>query len=301
MPMPTSIEKLRLAFDLDLGEVSCSYSGLDRDGNEVGVNSSWSVYLGYLHELPPEEAEAFASRTKSFLYACESMAGTEPLELEVQGVRGRINSVVRSVHYYGLDGVLVLEVAWPGAGWEKNITFLRVELSSAHRRLLDSLLVTLERKSWDHLRENAGAAPKARLQVFISYRSGHDTFAEALAERLGKEGVLPWFDKWDILAGDSVPGKIEEAFRDSQAFIPILTADYQDGKWATDELMTAITKRLEQGYRIAPALLEDCERPELIRHLRYVDFSAQDAETYEAKIAELIDGIYGLELNPFRG
>ena len=146
-----------------------------------------------------------------------------------------------------------------------------------------------------------GGVPKReKMQVFISYRAGHEKFAEALAQRLGQEGFVPWLDKWEIRAGDSVPGKIEEAFRDSMAFIPIITADYEEGKWATDELMTAITKRLEEGYRIVPVLLEQCERPELIKHLRHVDFSAQDPETYEAKIAELIDGIYGMELNPFR-
>jgi hypothetical protein len=47
-------------------------------------------------------------------------------------------------------------------------------------------------------------------------------------------------------------------------------------------------------------LLESCDRPDLIAHLRYVDMSKQDPETFEAKFAELVDGIYGMELNPFR-
>lgn len=136
--------------------------------------------------------------------------------------------------------------------------------------------------------------------MFIGYRRGHEKFAEALARRLGQEGMVPWFDKWDILAGDSVPGKIEEGLRESMAFIPIITADYQQGRWATDELHAAIVKRLEQDYKIIPVLLEECERPELIAHLRYVDMSAQAPEAFEVKFGELVDGIYGLDLNPFR-
>ena len=176
------------------------------------------------------------------------------------------------------------------------------ELTSAQRRLLDSINGTISRVSWEDLRRRLNVAEPSRkgLQVFISYRVGHDKFAEALANRLGQEGIVLWFDKWDIQAGDSVPGKIEEGLRDSIAFIPIITADYEQGRWATEELRNAIAKRIEQGYAIIPVLLEGCERPELIRHLRYVDFSGQDPEAFESKFAELIDGIYGLELNPFR-
>ena len=88
--------------------------------------------------------------------------------------------------------------------------------------------------------------------------------------------------------------------RESVAFIPIITADYQQGAWATEELQSAITKRIETDFKIIPILLENCERPELIRHLRYVDFAAHDPETFESKVGELIDAIYGLTLNPFR-
>ena len=169
------------------------------------------------------------------------------------------------------------------------------------RRLVDSITTTLERMAWEDFRKRLDIPTKEqRLQVFISYRKTHETFAEGLAQRLGREGLVPWFDKWDILAGDSVPGKIEEGLRESVAFIPIITADYQQGAWATEELQSAITKRIETDFKIIPILLENCERPELIRHLRYVDFAAHDPETFESKVGELIDAIYGLTLNPFR-
>ncbi len=137
--------------------------------------------------------------------------------------------------------------------------------------------------------------------MFISYRTPHAQFAESLATRLGQEGFVPWFDKWDVMAGDSLPGKIEEGLRTSVAFIPIITVDYQEGRWATEELESAIARRIDTDYRIVPVLLDQCERPELIRHLRHVDFTGRDPEKFEEKVAELVDGIYGLTLNPFRG
>jgi hypothetical protein len=176
-------------------------------------------------------------------------------------------------------------------------------LTEAQQRLLSSILSSLAALCWKDLHRRVGlstARDRQRPQVFISYRHEHEKFSEALANRLGQEGMVPWFDKWDARAGDSLPGKIEEAFANSIAFIPVLTGDYQEGAWATEELRTAITKRIEEGFRIVPILLEPCERPELLRQLVYVDMTDHDPETFEGKIAEIVDGIFALEANPFR-
>jgi hypothetical protein len=248
----------------------------------------------------PEEGGELARRTQRLVQALEARFGQRQLEIEgaVVDVRMKINWLDVPVD----NGALRLLFGESGrgtAGWQ-YVEFS--ELSAAQRRLLDSVNATIDRLAWEDLRRrfDAPGPPRTQLQVFISHRAGHEKFAEALANRLGQEGILPWFDKWEIQAGDSVPGKIEEGLRDSMAFIPIVTADYQEGRWATDELHNAIAKRVEEEYKIIPVLLEHCERPELIRHLRYVDFSKQDPETFESKFGELIDGIYSLELNPIR-
>lgn len=175
------------------------------------------------------------------------------------------------------------------------------ELTASEKRLVASIIASTTAFAWRRVRKAVGSKPEATgHQIFISYRSGQEQFAMALAERLGKEGFTPWFDKWEVLAGDSVPGKIAEGLRESVAFLPIITADYKQGKWATEELHTAIAKRVENEYTITPILLEETEKPELISHLRHVDFTDQNPETYESKIAEVIDGINRLSLNPFR-
>lgn len=222
-------------------------------------------------------------------------------QLEIQGAVVDVRLEISALWVYVNELRLVLHFGqFDSPAGRCKVAFS--ELTPAQKRLLDSVNATIDRMAWEHLRArfDVPGAAREELQVFISYRAGHEKFAEALANRLGREGIVPWFGKWEILAGDSIPGKIEEGLRDSLAFIPIIAADYQEGRWATEELQNAIAKRIEQDYRIIPVLLEECERPELIRHLRYVDFSSQDPETFESKFAELIDGIYGLELNPFR-
>jgi hypothetical protein len=176
-------------------------------------------------------------------------------------------------------------------------------LTEAQRRLISSIVSSLTAICWRDIHRRVGTdanAKRSAPRVFISYRHGHEKFAEALASRLGEEGLIPWFDKWDVVAGDSLPGKIEEAFKESIAFVPIITDDYQTGAWATEELRTAIVKRVESEYRIVPILLDQCKRPELIGQLVYVDMTDRDPQTFEAKIAELLDGIFALAGNPFR-
>ena len=121
-----------------------------------------------------------------------------------------------------------------------------------------------------------------------------------MAQRLGREGYEPWFDAWEVRAGDSLPGKIDEGLSGSVAFIAVLTRDYVEGKWATEELDSAIHRRIATGFPIIPVLLEQCEKPQLIRHLVHVDFTCEDPETFESKCAEVINAINRLDRNPFR-
>ena len=175
------------------------------------------------------------------------------------------------------------------------------ELTQGQHRLVDSISVSVEKLAWERLRANL-ELPTTVIspEVFISYRSSKEAFAESVALRLGREGIVPFFDKWDVKAGDSIPGKIEEAFGRSTACVIVLSADFTQGKWATTEMEIAITKRIQEGYKVIPILYEDCETPELFKPLRHVDFSNHDPQTFESKFAELIDAIYSLELNPFR-
>jgi hypothetical protein len=184
----------------------------------------------------------------------------------------------------------------------ERIHLVDLDLTDAQRRLLDSITTTVDSFCWKHLRHRfeIETASTVRPMVFVSYRKGHQAFAKALAERLGREGFVPWFDEWEVRAGDSLPGKIEAGLGSSVAFLAVITRDYADGKWATEELEAAIARRVNEGFPIIPILLEECKKPALIGHLVHVDFSENDPQTFEGKMAEIIDGINRLDRNPFR-
>jgi hypothetical protein len=140
-------------------------------------------------------------------------------------------------------------------------------------------------------------------RVIVSYRKTkpeYRDFAEAVAHKLGAEGFLPWFDEWDILVGDSLPREIGDAFKNVYAVVPIVTPDYPHGKWAREELETAITKRIEQNIKVIPVVYEAGEMPELLRALVRVDCTDHREEVFEAQFKRIIDALNELDVNPYR-
>jgi hypothetical protein len=164
-----------------------------------------------------------------------------------------------------------------------------------------------EQLAWNRLREVSGVpvAPSStgKKKVLISYRKTRGElrdFAKAVAHRLGREGFLPWFDEWEIRAGDSIARELEGALHEVYGIVLVLSRDYPGERWAREELEGAITKRVEQGIRVIPILYEECERPELLRSLSYVDCTDHSEEQFERQFLRIIDALNEIELNPYR-
>lgn len=103
-----------------------------------------------------------------------------------------------------------------------------------------------------------------------------------------------------MMAGDSLPRELGEGFKDVYGVIIVLTADYPGGRWAREELETAITKRVEQSIKVIPAKFEEGEPPELLRLLVYVDCTDHGDDQIELQFRKIIDALNEIELNPYR-
>jgi hypothetical protein len=130
---------------------------------------------------------------------------------------------------------------------------LRTAYTLDGQRIIADVFASIEAECWKDLAARMGETLSERhqLQVFISYRRRPDIeqFSETVALRIEREGTRARFDKWDMVAGDSLVGKVEEAFTESKACLIILSKDFRAGRWATTEMQTAITKRVNEGYR----------------------------------------------------
>lgn len=75
-------------------------------------------------------------------------------------------------------------------------------------------------------------------KVFLSH-AGEDKerFVVEFAKRLREKGVDAWFDKWEILPGDSLVDKIfEEGLKDADAIIVVLSENSINKPWVREEL-----------------------------------------------------------------
>jgi hypothetical protein len=184
---------------------------------------------------------------------------------------------------------------------EKN-----VPISDATERPIENMWPMCEQLAWDHLRERLGAPTthtSKKRKVYLSYRKESDVrraFVEGIANRLGREGFLRWFDEWEIMAGDSLPREIAGGLQDAYAIVIVLTGDYPGERWAREELENAISQRVERNIKIIPILLEPCDRPALLQPLRYVDCTVHNPDHFERQFLEIIDALNEVDLNPYR-
>ena len=101
-------------------------------------------------------------------------------------------------------------------------------------------------------------------QVFISYSRKDLTFVEQLASDLKKSGLDVWYDVSGIAGGDRWRSEIENALRNSQYVLVVLSPDSINSEWVEREfLFSSNLKR-----KIIPLMYRPCELP-----LNYVNLN----------------------------
>src|SRR5437773_1507770 len=70
---------------------------------------------------------------------------------------------------------------------------------------------------------------RSKQSVFISYSAKSDrAWIRDLANALSDHGVQPWLDEREVVTGEVWQGKLEEALRNSDAILFVLTGDYYE-------------------------------------------------------------------------
>jgi hypothetical protein len=110
------------------------------------------------------------------------------------------------------------------------------------------------------------------MNVFLSHNSADKTFARIIGGQLKLAGVEVWFDDWNIKAGESIPGRLDEGLTSFNVFLLLWSVHASKANWVRQELETAIMRRAnDPAIRIVPVRLDDTPLPELLRAYRCVD------------------------------
>ncbi|OGW02161.1 MAG: hypothetical protein A2Z59_03675 [Nitrospinae bacterium RIFCSPLOWO2_02_39_17] len=132
-------------------------------------------------------------------------------------------------------------------------------------------------------------------KAFISYSSADKETAEHLAKDLISQGVDAWFDKWEIMPGNSLRRKIEQGISEASHFIVLLTENSLKSEWVQTELDAAMVRKIENECRLLPVLygipFEDV--PLTLRGLLCVNLY-----DYREGLDQLVDACYGRSRKP---
>lgn len=117
--------------------------------------------------------------------------------------------------------------------------------------------------------------------VFISYSLKDKSIVHALAERLKRDGLSVWLDDWVIEPGDSIPLKIQRGLENSHILLMCMSPTYFDSEWGSIEHISILFRNpTNTQRRLIPLLIADCTQPEIIAHLKYIDWRTHSDGEY---------------------
>lgn len=130
-------------------------------------------------------------------------------------------------------------------------------------------------------------------KAFISHASeDKGRFVEVFARRLREKGIDAWYDEWEIQPGDSIVDKIfEQGIKNADVFIVVLSRNSVEKPWVREELESGVVQRINRTCRIIPVVLDDCEVPTALNHLRWEKIHHIDA--YDTEFQRIVNVIHG--------
>ena len=124
--------------------------------------------------------------------------------------------------------------------------------------------------------------------LFLCHASEDKPFVDKLVEALDRRALFAWYDKREILVGDSIVEKINGGLESSDFLIAVLSPRSVSKPWVVREMSSSLMRQMRKdGIRILPLLLEACNIPPLFVDLKYADFS----KSFEAGMSDLIAAI----------
>ena len=166
----------------------------------------------------------------------------------------------------------------PASFWEIKIALPDgdVTVREYHRRAVDQL-----RSSMPYAAAVAGTEDAA-VHVFLSYSTLDRARANRLALALTEQPTLKVFlDHWALAPGDRLLERLENAIDEAGVVLALLSEHSVRAPWVLMELEQAAEKALaEASFRLIPVLLEDCELPQVLGDIVFVDWREESRIEY---------------------
>lgn len=132
--------------------------------------------------------------------------------------------------------------------------------------------------------------------IFLSHSSKDKHFADWLYDKLRSAELTVWYDRHEILVGDSIIKKINEGLKSSVFIIVVISSQAVKSNWVNAELEPKILEQIEDSETtILPVVLGELNPGEISQFLKgkkYIEFSL-DGDDHDEKFRELLVSIEG--------
>lgn len=214
-----------------------------------------------------------ASLDDAWLKRMERFAEARNIWAHTGGAAGGTNNaIIDEARRVLVEGIEVIRWVWTEvvAAYERYLRSLPppapVELKGSPRA--DEPKIPSQPYKEIKLRPSVGR----EFGIFLSHSSKDAKVAKQIAEGLRAMSYPVWYSDWAIAPSQSIVDKINEALARSDTLIVLLSENSVKSKWVERELNTALMSELSgEGVTVIPILIEDCEIPETLRAVRYID------------------------------
>lgn len=129
------------------------------------------------------------------------------------------------------------------------------------------------------------------MPVFISYSHPDAEFVDRLAGELIRARKPVWVDRYELRAGDSLIGRIQEEITKAGAMLVVLSEASVNSEWCKKELSAGLIRELEEKRVVViPVLIEDCSIPIFLRDKKYADFRT----SFDKGLGEILESLAGV-------
>ncbi|MDI6711027.1 MAG: toll/interleukin-1 receptor domain-containing protein [Bacillota bacterium] len=138
----------------------------------------------------------------------------------------------------------------------------------------------------------AGLEAGDQMRIFLSHNKMDRDIARRLGAQLVLGGADVWFDEWEMQAGDSIIGKINEGLESFDVFLLLWSENARRSDWVRRELRAAIHCSIgSRTKQVIPCRLDDTPLPPLLSDIRFID--CRDPNKAIEGIVEELLGISG--------
>lgn len=109
--------------------------------------------------------------------------------------------------------------------------------------------------------------------LFVCHASEDKPFVDTLVDALDSRALNVWYDKREIVVGDSIVELVNRGLKGADFVVVVLTPHSVMKPWVKRELDSTLMRQLAREHVIIlPAMVADCEVPPLLADIKYADF-----------------------------